>query len=898
MATLAAESSFHHQHTSFGPGRGGLATTATSTTTTTTVDPIPLRPGTVRPPTLCGQEIHMPEGAPEIKSPELRPWTGPFLNAHSRSRGSTDSVNTHGSSSRSNSARSNRPVTPTTTMQDELPTARGSVRAQVENMEAKARERERPTLHRTKSRSSTRTTFPGPQLSAAASQTPPEPRPNAPKPHRVPSFDAPPPASSRTHDEKPSERPSHARPGHPLRSTTVPPVTPPPPLSRSHTVPRPGRSAAFSDNEDGPARPRLFTEMEAGLRSPIAGLRSPRMGFVFSSLASASSPSPAGNTTASAREHPGRPSRSSAVHIGPQPQPGHTSSRTSTSHTNASKHDSTATVREAAPGDKGRCSPGDTSPAKDTPDPPPDSSQETGEHAQEEPEQQPKNEDAKEESVPGAPEQEAAAAEETEAPAGPGATTGDGVADASAPAPASSSPPEPSPSPGAPSENAPHNPAPQTKRAEFKVAVESDSDTEREGQQPPSSQTRRAPMSQPAQAYAPGSSSHRQPHPSEPAPAQASTPKGPTASTNANAPAGASSYLPHGLRHSASRNGESPPLRHSASRGGDRQSSNAQRKPSPPLSKSTTPPLSKPSPPPAMSAALRDMLTRRDKLREQMSDLALELERVQSSIHTEEERLRVEVERQRIERERQEHEQRKASEQREKRSSPPHERPARGKTPGPDRGYASEWEHWQHDPAAWERAQKKQEEERLRAEQLRQWAAQAKEKEERARREQQQQRAREEARRRADEEARRKVDEEAARRRAEDSARGQRLSKMVVHAWDEYNTFWTNLQRGGDAPLRMAAIRWPVIYIDPKFAASPELVLNLLTVHQIATFLLSPFHSQEKSHKERIRDALLRWHPDRFTGRFLNRVVESDKALVVQGLNVVTSILKSLLDRL
>lgn len=96
----------------------------------------------------------------------------------------------------------------------------------------------------------------------------------------------------------------------------------------------------------------------------------------------------------------------------------------------------------------------------------------------------------------------------------------------------------------------------------------------------------------------------------------------------------------------------------------------------------------------------------------------------------------------------------------------------------------------------------------------------------------------------------------------------------------------------------MATIRWPVIYLDPKLASSPELVLNLLTVQQIATFLLSPFHSQEKSHKERIRDALLRWHPDRFSGRFLNRVVEDEQAMVVQGLNMVTSILKGLLDRL
>ncbi|KZV93856.1 hypothetical protein EXIGLDRAFT_767719 [Exidia glandulosa HHB12029] len=850
----------------------------------------------------------MPEVAQEIKSPEVRPWTGPFVNAQSQStrvRGSTDSVN--------NAARS--------------PNIRSSVKAQVESMEAQARERDRGFRARSKSGA---TRAQGQDAKEPPPPPPPVPEPHQqrPPPHRVQSFDtsAAGPEYRQSHPQTHARPTQHEqqRPPHLQRSTTVPPAHQPPPLARAHTIPRPrapGAQSAFSDAEDAPPRSRLFTEMEAGIRPPTPGAgRSPRAAYtgMFASFAMpmpATTPAHAAYaSTSSTTTHEEHPKRVSAVHIGPQP---HT---TSTARTAKQAPVREAERKDVEPEEKGRCSPEDSTdssrastPAKeDSPEPEiNDSVKEDHGQASDAPP-----------SV-GGPSRDDKDGGQEEAPAGPG---GDNLAD-QRDGDASFAPP---PQADAQSSDLPPNAAPHsTKRGtEFKVAVESDSDTERESQPQPPTRERRPAMPQPSREFP---ASQRQNATVPGGQTSASTSRAPAASASTSGPAaGASSAHVHGLRHSSSRTADIPPphasssgaaqgLRHSSSRSGEspngRQASNVKSSPqpagsTPPPTASTSrhsPSMSKPTTPPT-STVLRDLSARRGKLREQMSELALELERVESAMNAEEERLRSEAERQRVaERERQ----RKAAEEREKAERaaaaaqsppPPQQQQQRGKTPAPERsnsassteprGYASEWESWEEDRSAWGRAQKKQEQERMRADMLRQWAAQAREKEERARRD-------EEARRRAEEEARKRAaEEEQQRRRTEESSKSARLSKLVVQGWDEYNAFWSNLNRGGDTPLRMATIRWPVIYLDPKLVASPELVLNLLTVQQIATFLLSPFHSHEKSHKERIRDALLRWHPDRFSGRFLNRVVENERPMVVQGLNVVTSILKGLLDRL
>ena len=61
--------------------------------------------------------------------------------------------------------------------------------------------------------------------------------------------------------------------------------------------------------------------------------------------------------------------------------------------------------------------------------------------------------------------------------------------------------------------------------------------------------------------------------------------------------------------------------------------------------------------------------------------------------------------------------------------------------------------------------------------------------------------------------------------------------------------------------------------------------LDVITADAISTFLLPlelfPPHSQDssvkKERRERLREAMLRFHPDKFEGRILGRVEERDR---------------------
>jgi len=70
-----------------------------------------------------------------------------------------------------------------------------------------------------------------------------------------------------------------------------------------------------------------------------------------------------------------------------------------------------------------------------------------------------------------------------------------------------------------------------------------------------------------------------------------------------------------------------------------------------------------------------------------------------------------------------------------------------------------------------------------------------------------------------------------------------------------------------------------------------------ITSNAIKDFLFSPLHSVNKSHKQRLREQLLRYHPDRFEGRWLSRVRESDRAAVKDATNTVARHLSEALSQ-
>jgi hypothetical protein len=70
-----------------------------------------------------------------------------------------------------------------------------------------------------------------------------------------------------------------------------------------------------------------------------------------------------------------------------------------------------------------------------------------------------------------------------------------------------------------------------------------------------------------------------------------------------------------------------------------------------------------------------------------------------------------------------------------------------------------------------------------------------------------------------------------------------------------------------------------------------------ITSNEIKNFILSPLHSANRLPKQRLRDQLLRYHPDRFESRLLRRVRESDQAAVKEAVNTVAQHLNDLLAR-
>ncbi|PVF97061.1 hypothetical protein CPB86DRAFT_786404 [Serendipita vermifera] len=119
--------------------------------------------------------------------------------------------------------------------------------------------------------------------------------------------------------------------------------------------------------------------------------------------------------------------------------------------------------------------------------------------------------------------------------------------------------------------------------------------------------------------------------------------------------------------------------------------------------------------------------------------------------------------------------------------------------------------------------------------------------------EQRQQRLREERKAKAERDRRRQRQrEDEARQKARDLA-SQELNK----AFDSYLSAWASLgSRSSDRPLRFNDIPWPM---TPS-PSSPEQI----TKEAISSFLLSTSHSSDRPRKQRIRDALFLYHPDRF----------------------------------
>ncbi|KAF8590771.1 hypothetical protein K439DRAFT_1303347, partial [Ramaria rubella] len=115
--------------------------------------------------------------------------------------------------------------------------------------------------------------------------------------------------------------------------------------------------------------------------------------------------------------------------------------------------------------------------------------------------------------------------------------------------------------------------------------------------------------------------------------------------------------------------------------------------------------------------------------------------------------------------------------------------------------------------------------------------------------------------------------------------------------WEAYEARWTLLLTSSPSIVRFTEIPWPVV---PVFIEMPHAASGLgrwFVPEAITTFIFSPYHSGSKTRKQRLHDALLRYHPDRFEARWLHKIPKTDgeRDCVREAVGLVARILGNLL---
>lgn len=155
---------------------------------------------------------------------------------------------------------------------------------------------------------------------------------------------------------------------------------------------------------------------------------------------------------------------------------------------------------------------------------------------------------------------------------------------------------------------------------------------------------------------------------------------------------------------------------------------------------------------------------------------------------------------------------------------------------------------------------------------------------------------------RADRRKREEAVREETRRleRAAESERRRRRNgkerQREADARAAYDAQWKQLLATTDTDdiLAFSNVPWPVF-------GSREAKLDDFTLESVSTFLLPPTGSDvdeetaKKERKDKLRETMLRFHPDKFEGRILARVHDKEKERVKEAVGVVARILGELM---
>ena len=105
-----------------------------------------------------------------------------------------------------------------------------------------------------------------------------------------------------------------------------------------------------------------------------------------------------------------------------------------------------------------------------------------------------------------------------------------------------------------------------------------------------------------------------------------------------------------------------------------------------------------------------------------------------------------------------------------------------------------------------------------------------------------------------------------------------------MDARDTYDRRWVELLNSKSVDLGFGDVPWPV---------RGQLEIRQLTAEAISAFL---FPSGGKMQKEVLREAMLRFHPDKFEGRVMPRIRSEDRDSVREGANAVARAVMMLME--
>ncbi|KAI0287190.1 hypothetical protein BC826DRAFT_1046147 [Russula brevipes] len=148
--------------------------------------------------------------------------------------------------------------------------------------------------------------------------------------------------------------------------------------------------------------------------------------------------------------------------------------------------------------------------------------------------------------------------------------------------------------------------------------------------------------------------------------------------------------------------------------------------------------------------------------------------------------------------------------------------------------------------------------------------------------------------RRAEERARQQQEQFKREQERLESERQAKSAKVLskdelVRLYEHHDNKWRQLRDCDN--LGWNSFAWPVF----KRPSEPE----EMTTVAISAYVLSKYapDASTKSPKDRVKDHLKRWHPDKFETRILPRVVEEEREKVKIGAGVVVRGLNELLNR-